>query len=576
MTGLSLRSRLILLTALAVAVAVAGGAAATWWLARDQLYKQLDRTLSAGPGGPKPRKEALARERVPERDFVGETLDACRSEPSTVSRGYAPWRAVQVVRPDGGRCLMNDSELALVVAPVDLRVATGRLSESYHDGYTTTGVAMRVYTTWDAEHQVAISRAEPLGQTQQTLSNLALLLVMVSAIGIVAAGSAGLLIARSVLHPVDRLTATVEHIARTEDLSTDIPIEGKDEIARLSRSFNIMTKALARSREHQKQLIADAGHELRTPLTSLRTNIDLLLRSETTGRDLPADTRSRLLKSTKAQMLELTSLVGDLLELGRPEDKNKPRQLVELHEVVERAVERARLRGPNLSIEVSAQAWRVYGDPGLLERAVMNLLDNAVKFSPHGGTVQVRLLAGELTVRDHGPGIAEDELPHVFERFWRSPSARSMPGSGLGLSIVARVAGECGGAVRLEAAPGGGTLARLRLPGNTPEHDPGDTVTDLDTRHAANGGGAHPQVRPITSAAGAVSPRPGGAGRPGGRTHHSDDHHDPHGTPHRQSGNGADPRFNGAGRHHADGHSSPQAGPPPAGPGPWPPRADFR
>jgi two-component system sensor histidine kinase MprB len=197
----------------------------------------------------------------------------------------------------------------------------------------------------------------------------------------------------------------------------------------------------------------------------MRTNIDLLMRSEETGRALPPETRARLLASVKAQMLELSSLVGDLLELARQDETAKPKQVVSLHEVVHHAVGRARLRGLGLHIDANVEPWYVHGDPGSLERAVVNLLDNAVKFSPPAGTVDVRLHKGQLTVRDHGPGIPEEELPHVFERFWRSPSARSMPGSGLGLSIVHRVAGESGGEVRLERAPGGGTIALLRLPG---------------------------------------------------------------------------------------------------------------
>ncbi|MFC4053596.1 sensor histidine kinase, partial [Actinomadura syzygii] len=172
-----------------------------------------------------------------------------------------------------------------------------------------------------------------------------------------------------------------------------------------------------------------------------------------------------------AQMQELTSLVGDLLELARPDETRTIPETVPLHDVLARAVDRARLRGPDLTINAHTQPWYVHGDPASLERAAVNLLDNAVKFSPPGGTVDVRLTGGELTVRDHGPGIPTEDLPHVFDRFWRSPSARSLPGSGLGLSIVARVVAESGGRVALEPAPGGGTLARVHLPG-TPT--PGD------------------------------------------------------------------------------------------------------
>ena len=227
-----------------------------------------------------------------------------------------------------------------------------------------------------------------------------------------------------------------------------------------------MTAALASSRDRQSQLIADAGHELRTPLTSLRTNIELLARSEETGRAIPPADRAALMASVKAQMTELAVLIGDLQELSRPDAAGPgPLKVVALHEIAAAALERARLRGPELTIAADLQPWYVRAEPAALERALVNVLDNAVKFSPPGGTVEVGLRRGELTVRDHGPGIPAADLPYVFERFWRSPSARSLPGSGLGLSIVARTVQQAGGEITLEAARGGGTRAVIRLPG---------------------------------------------------------------------------------------------------------------
>jgi len=266
---------------------------------------------------------------------------------------------------------------------------------------------------------------------------------------------------------VDRLTGAVEHIARTEDLAVRIPVDGHDEIARLSRSFNAMTEALASSRELQQQLIADAGHELRTPLTSLRTNIDLLARSEETGRSLPPGDRAELFASVKAQMTELAALIGDLQELSRPDAvPGGTPEVVALHEAADRAVQRARLRKQHVTLTADLAPWYVRGEGAALERAVVNLLDNALKFSPEGAEVTVTLTAeGTLTVRDRGAGIPAEELPHVFDRFWRSPTARGLPGSGLGLSIVARTVRQAGGEVELRAAADGGTEAVLRLPG---------------------------------------------------------------------------------------------------------------
>ncbi|MGK5551499.1 sensor histidine kinase [Actinomadura kijaniata] len=453
---LTLRARLTMLVAVAVAVAVAVCSGASWYLTRDRLYEQLDRTLASSPRPP--------------NGHVGKSLRNCSQTP--VLDGRAPFGLIQLVRPDGTPCALEGLQM-LRVDPQDVAVARGEIAEVVHDGTTTDGTRVRVLTRpvffgppgVGGPVVAAWSVALPLNQVEDPLDTLALLLVAVTAVGVLGAAAIGLVVARAGLRPVDELTGAVEHIARTEDLAVRIPDEGSDELARLGRSFNAMTAALAASRERQQQLIADAGHELRTPLTSLRTNIDLLLRSEETGRELPPGQRHRMLTSVKAQMLELSSLVGDLLELARPDEREPAREQVALHETVGRAVERARLRGPGLRVEAETTPWYVLGDPGQLERAVVNLLDNAVKFSPPDGTVEVRLKDGELTVRDQGPGIPADELPHVFERFWRSPSARSLPGSGLGLSIVARVVAEAGGRVSLEPADGGGTLARMRLPG---------------------------------------------------------------------------------------------------------------
>jgi two-component system sensor histidine kinase MprB len=329
---------------------------------------------------------------------------------------------------------------------------------------------------------VGLIVAANLKGTHETLNELALILLLVSGIGVIGAGAAGLAVARAGLRPVDKLTEAVEHVARTEDLTVRIPVEddSEDEVARLSRSFNSMTASLASSRDLQQQLIADAGHELRTPLTSLRTNIELLTRSEETGRPLAPEDRKALLASVKAQMTELAALIGDLQELSRSEGQRGERvQLVSFQDTVEAALRRARLRGPELTITSDLEPWYVRAEPSALERAVVNVLDNAVKFSPEGGTVEVRLADGVLTVRDHGPGVPEDELPHVFDRFWRSPSARALPGSGLGLSIVARTVQQAGGEVTLSRAQGGGTVATVRLPGapTAPPEAPETTET---------------------------------------------------------------------------------------------------
>jgi two-component system sensor histidine kinase MprB len=384
-----------------------------------------------------------------------------------------------VVTDQGKVCVTEDSTGVIKVTQADKnQIKDGDLRHIYfRNGTDEKGGDVRVMTvplgatttvTGDAGPNVGLVVAVPLKNTEKTLNDLALILLLVSGVGVLGAGAAGLAVARAGLRPVDKLTEAVEHVARTEDLGIRIPVQddAEDEIARLSRSFNSMTSSLASSRELQQQLIADAGHELRTPLTSLRTNIELLTRSEETGRPIPPADRKALLASVKAQMTELASLIGDLQELARSEGQRGERvQVVSLTDTVEAALRRARLRGPELTITADLQPWYVRAEPSALERAIVNILDNAVKFSPEGGAIDVQLDHGVLTVRDHGPGIPAEELPHVFDRFWRSPSARALPGSGLGLSIVARTVEQAGGEATLTHAEGGGTVATVRLPG---------------------------------------------------------------------------------------------------------------
>ncbi|KAF4406636.1 sensor histidine kinase, partial [Streptomyces lycii] len=457
------RTRLTLLTAVAVAVAVAVSAFACWFLTRDQLRDELDntlRTISIPPG------------------YVTGTIRNCRAGDPTTDEDVLPGIASgQVVGADGRRCVAPNSQ-PVKVREADTEVASGAADEVLRDGVTDSGEPVRVLTKRVAEGPdipgYAVSVSRPLSEIDGALDTLALLLAAVAGVGVLGAATAGLWIARTGLRPVDRLTGAVEHVARTEDLAIRIPVEGEDEIARLSRSFNAMTAGLASSRDRQQQLIADAGHELRTPLTSLRTNLDLLVRSEETGRVIPEADRRELLASVQAQIAELAALIGDLQELSRPDAAagGGPLEVVGLHEVAERAAARARLRGSGLTISTRLDPWYVRGERAALERAVVNLLDNAVKFSPPGGEVEVLLSGGELAVRDHGPGVPAEELPHVFDRFWRSSSARGLPGSGLGLSIVDRTVRRGGGTVHLRAAEGGGTVAVVRLPG-APNPPPG-------------------------------------------------------------------------------------------------------
>lgn len=480
---LPIRARLSMLVAAAVAFAVAAVSVTCWFLVQGKLYEQVDNQLRSANFQLKTSQLADLLTACPKK--VSESTNMTRP------RDYY----VQVVQSDGTVCVFPDSAGVVKISDTDKKIASApdvRVN-AYHSSADTTGRDVRVRTipvvigfgpSAEIYPGIALMIGVPLKETQNTLNDLALILLFVSGVGVLGAGAAGLFVARAGLRPVDKLTEAVEHVARTEDLNIRIPVEedAEDEVARLSRSFNSMTASLANSRELQQQLIADAGHELRTPLTSLRTNIELLTRSEETGRPIPEADRKALLASVKAQMTELAALIGDLQELSRSEGQRGERvQVVSLEDTVEHALRRARLRGPELTITATLEPWFTRAEPAALERAVVNILDNAVKFSPEGGTIEVALTNGTLTVRDHGPGISEDELPHVFDRFWRSPSARALPGSGLGLSIVARTVQQAGGEVTLTRAHGGGTMARLTLPGapvpppETP--DTGETPT---------------------------------------------------------------------------------------------------
>nr|WSY57888.1 HAMP domain-containing histidine kinase [Streptomyces sp. NBC_00886] len=472
-----------MLVAAAVAFAVAAVSVTCWFIVQGKLYDQVDSDL---------RKMSQQPQRG---DQITGLLKTCPQTPQAAPTDGNNFNGLgtqttylQLVGADGKPCVSSNSAGTVKVTDADKNVVkqtnnlTGMpttIKGVFRNGVDTDGNAVRVLTTPLLIRQVglgpsqlypdtALTIAVSLKSTQSTLNDLALILLLVSGVGVIGAGAAGLAVARAGLRPVDKLTEAVEHVARTEDLTIRIPVEedSEDEIARLSRSFNSMTTSLANSRELQQQLIADAGHELRTPLTSLRTNVELLTRSEETGRPIPPADRKALLASVKAQMTELASLIGDLQELSRSEGQRGERvQVVSLQDTVEAALRRARLRGPELTITADVQPWYVQSEPSALERAVVNILDNAVKFSPEGGTIEVQLSHGVLTVRDHGPGIPAEELPHVFDRFWRSPSARALPGSGLGLSIVARTVQQAGGEVALAHARGGGTVATVRLPG---------------------------------------------------------------------------------------------------------------
>jgi len=337
------------------------------------------------------------------------------------------------------------------------------------EGSTADGQQLRVKVS-PLPGGYAIVAARSLDATYQVLHRLRGILFLLSIVGAFAALGLGLVVARAGLRPLGRLTGAVENVALTQDLDVQIEIPAghrRDEVARLTDAFNSMVSALAQARTRQAQLIADAGHELRTPLTSLRTNVDLLVRSERSGRALPADQREALLASVTAQLEEMTTLVRELVVLSH-EDPGVERTTVRLDAVLDLAVQRVTRRAGGRHLVVESEPWELTGDSGALQRALVNVLDNAVKFSPPGSTITVRLSGGVVTVADQGPGVPAADRDKVFDRFWRGDDARGTPGSGLGMAIVADAATTHAGTAWMDEAAGGGALVILTLPGHRP------------------------------------------------------------------------------------------------------------
>ncbi len=437
---MSLRTRLALVAAGVVAVVLAIAAATTYFVMRHELYAQVDTSLRSDA-----RSVDVNDPAAPE-GFPGNLVEIFNRQGFPV-----PGRTISV---------RFDSSIQAV--------AQGRRGPLFQDATTTRGgttIPLRefVYPIPNLFGQVvgvAVVVRE-LTETDRALDRLKLILILVSLGGIAVAGAAGALVASATLAPVRRLTAAAERIAETGEPSERVPEGGKDELARLGASFNTMLGSLEESLETQRRFVADASHELRTPLTSIQTNIDVL-RGDI---ELGPKQRQALLEDLHRESQEMRSLIRSLLELARS-GADPARESFQFDELVEDALERARSRFPSVTWEAPVvEATVVDGDHDRMERAVWNLLENAGKWSGEGGTVEVSLAGGDLSVRDHGPGIDEEDRPLVFDRFYRSAAARSMPGAGLGLSIVREVAETHGGTVGVENAAGGGALFRLSLNG---------------------------------------------------------------------------------------------------------------
>jgi len=443
----SLASRVVLLTTIAVGVAVALVAVGAYVTTRVQMQDSLDDSLLE-----RARAAASSDALLTAQDAK---IESWALGAADVRIGFLPATGTGDTLDEGPQIRVGAEELAVASGESDHSLRTIEIAGERH----------RVVAVPTRNEGLALVIAQPLTDQDRILSKLGWVTMAFGGAGVVLAALAGWAVATNSLRPVRRLTTSVEEIARTEDL-TPLPVEGDDEVARLAGAFNQMLRALDASRNRQRQLVADASHELRTPLTSLRTNIDLLTMSAyAPDSGLSDEARTELLEDIRAQIEELTTLIGDLTELAREDPVSPLVEPVDLAEIVDHAVNRVRRRAPGLEWEVFTRPWWVVGEATALERAVTNLLDNAAKWSPPDGKVTVRLSDGVLTVDDRGPGIPEHERARIFDRFWRSDDSRTLPGSGLGLAIVRQVSERHAGTVQATGNASGGARLVMRLPG---------------------------------------------------------------------------------------------------------------
>jgi two-component system, OmpR family, sensor histidine kinase MprB len=444
----SLGARLSLAAAVAVAVAVALASTASYFAVRAKLRGEVDQALeSQAQAVDKVVQVAVPGLRLePERRFV------LPPQPFGGAAGYG-----QLISAEGALVKPGSGGETLPVSDKAREVAAG-IRGGYFSDENVEGTHVRVLTE-PLDGGLAVQLARPLSEVDRTLSSLRALLFLITGAGVLFAAVLGWFVSRTALVPVRRFTSSTEAVTG-QPVGRRLAVAGDDELGRLARSFNTTLEALESSVESQRQLVADASHELRTPIASLRTNIQVLARDE----KMATDERERLMRDVVLELDELTALVGDVVDLARGVQPDELTQELRLDELTAASIDKARRRAPDVRFEARLEPVVVYGDPTRLGRAIDNLLDNAVKWNAAGEPVEVTLAGGRLGVRDHGAGIPDGDLPHVFDRFYRSSDARSMPGSGLGLAIVRQVAESHGAAVSASNAAGGGALFELVFP----------------------------------------------------------------------------------------------------------------
>jgi two-component system sensor histidine kinase MprB len=438
----TLRSRLAAGTVATLTLALAAAFVFVYFAVAGELRGQIDSAL---------RSRANTIAALHRRSPTGRLRPPTSRPTFGGAAGY-----VQFVTA-AGKVELTPGETVRLPAAAGTAVASGRRHASFSD-VTVDGTHLRVYTVHIGKNE-ALQVARPLTETDSVLRRVRFLLFGIALIAAVSGGIAGFLFLQRALRPVTRLTEDAERIAATGDLRARTTADTRDELGRLASAFNTMLDALGDSIAAQRQLVADASHELRTPLSSARTNLEVMQLHD----ELPSEERQRILAEAIDELREMTHLIEDLVDLARGDVEELALEPVRLDQLVADAVASAERRSGS-TFDVTLTPTTVSGSAGSLARAVSNLLDNAVKWSPPGAVVEVRVAEGRVEVRDRGPGIDPVDLPHVFDRFYRARNARSMPGSGLGLAIVRQVAAAHDGSVTAANADGGGARFVLAVP----------------------------------------------------------------------------------------------------------------
>jgi two-component system sensor histidine kinase MprB len=451
----TLRTRIAAAAGIAVAITALALAAGDYAGTRSTLRGQIDMALTSraaqvvnpGPQGTTPPDDHHDGGGGMDGPNIGRPNTAYGDASGFVQQ-IAPNGTVRQDPTDTGK-LPVDSH-----ARATARSGVGRYFTDTH----VDGVHLRVLTVGIGT-QGAIQVARPLTEVDDELSRLLEQLAIVAGVGVLLAIALGAIVARTALKPIRRFTSTTEALTGDPDLSHRLEETGRDELTRLARSFNRTLDALETSASAQRNLVADASHELRTPIASLRANIQVLEDADRLAPEDLADLRADII----TELDELTALVGDIVELARGSRPAERLDDVQLDTLVAALIDRFERRFPDLHFERTLEPTVVSGEPERMARAVSNLLDNASKWSPPGGTIEIALADATVTVRDHGRGFEEQDLPHVFDRFYRASEARSTTGSGLGLAIVRQAAESHGGLVEALNAPGGGGMVRVRF-----------------------------------------------------------------------------------------------------------------